>query len=352
MKVVSLFSGCGGLDLGFKQAGFKFEWANEFDKSIIPTLKKNFPSLKIDQRNISDISGKEIPDCDGIIGGPPCQSWSAFGKQRGIDDKRGKLFYDYIRIIKEKRPAFFLAENVKGVMFKKQSQEVSKIMNAFTKLGYNVSYGLFNTIDYNVPQNRVRVIIVGYAESLGEFFYPPEPCAEKLNLKNAIFDLRKNPVPAIGKFKTNPKFKLLNHEYMTGDFSSHYMSRNRIKTWEEPSFTIQASGRHAPCHPDSGTMIKVEKDVCRFSDKKKVRRLSVRECARIQTFPDNFQFQYNNLNDGYKMIGNAVPPEFAKLFAKKIKSDFKKMNNLIISHKKKGSLLFIDPKNKQLNFSL
>ena len=97
-----------GLDLGFKQAGFKFVWANEFDKSITPTLKINFPRLKVDERSISCISAKEIPDCDGIIGGPPCQSWSAFGKQTGMQDSRGKLFNDYIRIIAEKSQPFFL----------------------------------------------------------------------------------------------------------------------------------------------------------------------------------------------------------------------------------------------------
>ena len=339
MKLVSLFSGCGGLDLGFKQAGFKFVWANEFDKSITPTLKRNFPRLKVDERSISCISAKEIPDCDGIIGGPPCQSWSAFGKQTGMQDSRGKLFNDYIRIIAEKQPAFFFAENVKGLMFKKQSKSVTKIMKAFTELGYNVSYGIFNTFNFNVPQNRLRVIIIGYATSFKEFFEPPKFARQSLNLKNSIYDLRKTAVPALEKYKPNPKVKVSNHEYMTGNFSSHYMSRNRIKPWTEPSFTIQASGRHAPCHPDSGSMQKIAKDVCKFTNPKKVRRLSVRECARIQTFPDDFVFNYSNLNDGYKMIGNAVPPEFAKAFARKIKADLLMFGNMPLHHRKRGKLV-------------
>ena len=109
MEIISLFSGCGGLDLGFKQAGFDIKWHNEFDKHITPTLKKNFNKARIDTRDIREIKPKEIPGCLGIIGGPPCQSWSEIGNRGGIQDERGQLFLEYVKVIKDKRPLFFFS---------------------------------------------------------------------------------------------------------------------------------------------------------------------------------------------------------------------------------------------------
>ena len=138
LKLISLFSGTGGLDRGFENAGFKIIWANEFDKTIWPTFQRNFPKTKLDTRSIVDIDPNEAPDCDGIIGGPPCQSWSVAGSKKGIDDPRGKLFYDYIEFIKIKKPKFFLAENVPGLIFKRNDKSLKVILNEFAKDGYNV----------------------------------------------------------------------------------------------------------------------------------------------------------------------------------------------------------------------
>ena len=338
MKLISLFSGCGGLDLGFKKAGFKIIWANEFDKTIVPTFKKNFSRTYLDTRSILDIKHEEVPDCEGIIGGPPCQSWSAFGKGKGFSDPRGKLFEEYIRFVQEKKPKFFLAENVQGITFLKHSKAMQRILDCFKELGYNVSLDLLNTNNYGVPQTRKRIIIVGYPASFGEFFYPPKEKPYKPVLKDVIFHLRNNSIPAKPKNYPNPKVKVPNHEYMIGSFSYHYMSRNRVQCWNKPSFTIQASGRHAPCHPDSSEMIKVKKDVRKFKNHKKVRRLSIKECALIQTFPDDFKFEYSQVNEGYKMIGNAVPVEFARQLAFKIKKDLKKYDNLPVKFRLKGKL--------------
>ena len=118
MKIVSLFAGAGGLDLGFRKAGFDIIWANEYDREIWETYKKNHPGTYLDQRSITLINPADIPDCEGIIGGPPCQSWSEAGALRGIQDKRGQLFFDFIRILKHKKPLFFLAENVSGILFR------------------------------------------------------------------------------------------------------------------------------------------------------------------------------------------------------------------------------------------
>lgn len=340
MKIVSLFSGVGGLDKGFENEGFEVIWANEFDSSIHPSFKRNFPNTQIDTRSITNIKANEAPDCDGIIGGPPCQSWSEAGSARGIDDPRGKVFFDYVRFIREKKPKFFLAENVQGILFKRHSDALNKIFKNFLDIGYNVSFHLLNANDYGVPQDRKRVIIVGYPSSYEDFFIPPEKDEYKPTLKDAIFDLRNNAVPALEKNRPNPKIKLPNHEYMIGNFSSMYMSRNRVRTWNEPSFTIQAGGRHAPCHPQAPKMELVKKDKRIFvpGKEKLYRRLSVRECARIQTFPDSHIFDYSNVVDGYKMIGNAVAVNFASKLAKKIKSDLKRNSNKKIDFIKKGTL--------------
>lgn len=322
MKIASLFSGAGGLDLGFEMAGFYTVWANEYDPTIWKTYEYNFPDTQLDKRSITDISASEIPNVDGIIGGPPCQSWSEAGVGLGIKDKRGKLFYDYIRILKEKQPKFFLVENVPGILHNKHREAFSNIIKEFETAGYLLSYKLLNANDYDVPEDRLRLIIVGYHKKLKRKFEFPYPHTHKPVLRDAIYGMDE-PVPALDKNKTNGILKIPNHEYMNGGFSSIYMSRNRVRSWDEPSFTIQASGRHAPIHPNAPKMKLVSQNKRIFVPEKEAlyRRLSVRECATIQTFPQDFIFNYNNIVDGYKMVGNAVAVNFAFHLAKKILSD-------------------------------
>ena len=323
MKIASFFSGAGGLDKGFEKAGFHTLWANEYDPSIWETYQFNFSKTKLDRRSITDVLSRDIPDIDGIIGGPPCQSWSEAGAGRGIGDKRGQLFYDYIRLLKEKQPKFFLAENVSGILQPKHAQAFSNIIAEFENAGYIVSYRLLNANDYDVPEDRLRVIIVGYCKGLNKKFDYPEPQKNKPVLRDAIYDLRMIE-PARERNGTNgDKLKISNHEYMEGGFSTIYMSRNRVRSWNEPSFTIQAGARHAPIHPQAPKMEFVEQNKRIFVPDQEhlYRRLSVRECARIQTFPDDFIFKYNKIADGYKMIGNAVPVNFSYHLAKKIYED-------------------------------
>lgn len=325
LDVVALFSGCGGLDLGFAQAGFNVVWADEFDKDIWETYEKNHPHTFLDKRDIRKIYPTEIPDCIGIIGGPPCQSWSEAGKQKGMNDERGQLFLDYIRLLKDKQPLFFLAENVSGMLHVKHQMAIGNIITAFEEAGYNVSSKLLNAMYYNVPQDRKRVIFVGYRFDLKKQFNF-DYLARTLpipTLKQAIGNLQNLAMPALPKSKTNLLCSVPNHEYMQGGFSSIYMSRNRVRLWDEPSFTIQAGGRHAPIHPQANRMIHIGKDKWIFdlNSPYPYRRLSVRECARIQTFPDNFIFYYKELSAAYKMIGNAVPVNLAYAVAQAIKTD-------------------------------
>ncbi|MGE0738653.1 DNA cytosine methyltransferase [Sulfurimonas sp.] len=321
MNIISLFSGAGGLDLGFEKAGFKTIWANEYDKEIWETFEKNFPHTKLDRRSIVNIPSSEIPDAIGLIGGPPCQSWSEAGKSRGIDDHRGQLFFEFIRVLRDKKPLFFLAENVSGMLAGRHDEALENIKNHFMESGYDLSFKLLNAHDYNVPQDRKRVFFIGFRKDLNIRFEFPQEFSKKMFLQDVIFDLKDNALAAKNKTYTNgSKCFIENHEYMTGDFSSMYMSRNRVRSWDEPSFTIQAGGRHAPLHPQAPKMEFVEQNKRIFvpNNEHLYRRLSVRECARIQTFPDTHKFYYTNLTAGYKMVGNAVPPNLAYYLAKKI----------------------------------
>lgn len=322
LSIVSLFSGAGGLDLGFEKAGFHTIWANEFDKTIWSTFETNFPNTFLDKRSITDVPLNSIPDSVGIIGGPPCQSWSEAGTRRGIDDKRGQLFYNYINILKTKKPRFFLVENVSGILHSRHSAALNEFLQEFENAGYDISKKLVDANDYNVPETRRRIIIVGYRKDLNKTFSFPFPKEYKPTLRDAIEDLP-SPVPAKQRNKTNGKLDIPNHEYMIGDFSPIFMSRNRVRQWNEPSFTIQAGGRQAPLHPQAPLMEKIGTDKFGFVKGKEYlyRRLSVRECARIQTFPDDFIFKYTDVSVGYKMIGNAVPVNLAFEIAKQIKKD-------------------------------
>jgi len=322
LKIVSLFSGCGGLDLGFEKANYEILWANEFDKDILATYRNNHPSTFLDTRSITDIDESEIPDCDGIIGGPPCQSWSEGGAKRGLKDKRGRLFYDYIRVLKAKQPLFFLAENVSGMLLDCHAEALEGIKQAFMDAGYALSFKMLNACNYNVPQDRKRVFFVGIRKDVGIDFLFPEPSKKKITLRQAIGDLPQNPLPvANGIYSNRTHPTIPNHEYMTGGFSSIYMSRNRVRSWDEVSFTIQAQARQAPIHPQAPKMTFISENHREFKKGAEhlYRRLSVRECARIQTFPDDFIFLYDNISVGYKMIGNAVPVNLAYAMADAIR---------------------------------
>lgn len=337
-NIASFFSGAGGLDTGFHNAGFEIIWANEFDKKVTPTLRHNFPQTIVDDRSLFDVNSSDVPDgIIGIVGGPPCQSWSVAGAGKGLKDKRGQVFLEYIQMIKDKKPLFFLAENVAGMLSSRHKESLEFLIEEFNKLGYRFTYKLLNVKDYGVPQDRKRVIFVGYDKRLGKDFVFPEPVleSERKVLRDAIWDLKNTAMPALPKNKTNGNnLKIANHEYMIGGFSSMYMSRNRVRSWDEPSFTIQAGGRHAPIHPIAPKMVKIETNKQEFVRGKEhlYRRVSVREAARIQTFPDAFKFIYTDVADGYKMIGNAVPVKFAEVLARQIKLDldeyYNKQNSL------------------------
>lgn len=325
MKVISLFSGCGGLDLGFEKAGFEIPVANEFDPTIFATFKANHPKTKLIEGDIRNISEEDFPnDVDGIIGGPPCQSWSEAGSLRGIEDQRGQLFFDYIRVLRKTQPKFFLAENVSGMLANRHSSAVQNIIKLFDESNYDVSLTLVNAKDYGVAQERKRVFYIGFRKDLNIKFIFPEGSTKddkkKITLRDIIWDLQFTAVPSAANNKHNPE-AINNNEYFTGAFSPIFMSRNRVKSWDEQAFTVQASGRQCQLHPQAPKMIKFDKNDCRFVEEKKdlYRRMTIREVARVQGFPDYFKFIYESTNDAYKMIGNAVPVNLAYEIALAIK---------------------------------
>ena len=325
MNIISLFSGCGGLDLGFEKAGFYVSVANEFDKNIWETFKVNHPNTRLIEGDIRNIKEEDFPsEVDGIIGGPPCQSWSEAGSLKGIEDDRGKLFYEYIRIVKNKQPKFFLAENVSGMLADRHSEAVKNILEMFKECGYDVTLTLVNAKDYGVAQERKRVFYIGFRKDLNIKFNFPKGSTEdddkKITLRDVIWDLKDTAVSAGEKNQHNPN-AINNNEYFIGSYSPIFMSRNRVKSWDEQAFTVQASGRQCQIHPQAPKMIKVATNDCRFVEGKEnlYRRMTIREIARIQGFPDSFKFIYKNTNDAYKMIGNAVPVNLAYEVASAIK---------------------------------
>jgi DNA (cytosine-5)-methyltransferase 1 len=220
-----------------------------------------------------------------------------FRSQMNMTRQFGKLFYDYIRILKDKQPKFFLAENVSGMLANRHSEAVKNIVAMFEECGYDVSITLVNAKDYGVAQERKRVFYIGFRKDLGIKFEFPKGSTEddnkKITLRDIIWDLQDSAVPAGEKNHRNPD-AVNNNEYFTRAYSTIFMSRNRVKAWDEQGFTVQASGRQCQLHPQAPKMVKFDKNDCRFVEGKEhlYRRMTVREVARVQGFPDDFKFIY------------------------------------------------------------
>ena len=331
MQILSLFSGCGGMDLGFEKAGFEIKVANEYDKVIWSTYESNHPETALIKKDIKELIGKDVSSyfkngVDGIIGGPPCQSWSEAGSHRGIKDSRGQLFFEYIRLLKALQPKFFVAENVTGILSKRHSDAVERIFSLFEDASYNVGIYKANAKDYNTAQDRERVFFIWFRKDLSiEYTFPEGSTKDKpKTFKDVIYDLKETAVPGLDKNYHNPE-AINNNEYYIDSYSSMFMSRNRVRSWNEPAFTVQASGRHCQLHPQAPKMVRNgDKYEFKPDSIKLYRRLTIREIARVQGFPDSFKFEYKRLNDAYKMIGNAVPVELAYEIATSIKEALKK----------------------------
>jgi DNA (cytosine-5)-methyltransferase 1 len=391
-RVVSLFSGAGGMDLGFIKAGFEIVWANDFLKEAVETYRKNIGN-HIVFGDITKISSDQIPDnIDVVIGGFPCQGFSIANKNRGMHDERNFLYKEMLRVIKDKKPKMFVAENVKGLLNMEKGKVIELIKSDFEQLGYYVEYRLINSAEYGVPQARERVIIIG-SKIRNNFSFPKKTHtlirdkSESLNLKPAIST--EQAIGWLSKIRTsdlpikNENIVIYNHQASNNvhdkfwgrlyDVNQHnvcdYLKEWRNKSGLSTKKIDQYFGyAHTAGHwfrkdNNSGSIPKPDdwwelKKLLKFDDKydravttlvekdikfeqslritnwdtpsdtitatspeihiNKSRRLSARECAILQTFPNEFIFT-GTLNKIYTQVGNAVPALLAEKIANEIK---------------------------------
>jgi len=300
MRVVSLFSGAGGLDLGFIKAKHTVVWANDVFHDAVETYRNNIGN-HIDEEDIKNISSKTIPDCDIIIGGFPCQGFSVANTKRNVGDERNDLYKQMVRVIKEKKPMFFIAENVKGLLSIGKGAVIKMIVADFSTIGYNVKYQLLNAADYGVPQLRQRVILVGVRNDIDfEYKFPKEHYNENgtnglerwVSVRDVLQDI---PDPD----KPN---NLANHEYSKYKITvSNYLG-HRLIDGDKPAPTVTARG------DDRGGVVVLH----HYNNQ---RRMSCRELAAIQSFPLDYIFS-GNRSSVYRQIANAVPPLLAYAVAK------------------------------------
>lgn len=295
MKVVSLFSGAGGLDLGFKMAGHDIIWANDLYGDAVETYRANLGDHIVCE-DIFAVKAEDVPDCDIVIGGFPCQGFSVANTKRNIADERNQLYKQLTRIISEKRPKFFLAENVKGIMSLGKGEVLKMILADFTNLGYKVQAKLLNSADFGVPQLRQRVFIVGVRNDVNFTFDYPLPTHNSGGtdgLKNWVGvgeALACIPDPD----KPND---LPNHEYSKYKLRFNGYLGHRTIDPEKPAPTVTARGDNK-----GGVVV--------LHHPNNQRRMSCRELATVQSFPLDYAFS-GNRSSVYRQIGNAVPPLLA-----------------------------------------
>lgn len=325
--VIEFFAGAGGLALGLEKSGFSTILLNEFDKHAAATLKKNRPHWQVLENDIVELAEKGISsyipegvEIDLISGGYPCQAFSYAGKGLGLEDARGTLFYQFAKMIEEVKPKMFLAENVKGLVSHEKGKTLQTMIKVYETLGYKVQYKVMNALNYGVAQKRERIAIIGIRKDLAEKYGLkhrfPKPFPYKLTLGDILKDVPKSEftkysdkkkeilgmVPPGGCWRDLPDN--VAKEYMG---ASYYLGGGktgmaRRLSWNEPGLTVLCSPSQKQterCHPDE------------------IRPFTVRENARIQSFPDNWDFQ-GSVAAQYKQIGNAVPVGFAEAIGKSI----------------------------------
>jgi DNA (cytosine-5)-methyltransferase 1 len=290
ITIVSLFSGCGGMDLGFlggfeflgkkfKKTQFEIIWANEINTAACNTYRKNIGNY-ITEGDIQQKINMLPQYSDIVIGGFPCQDISINGKMEGVKGKRSCLYTSIIDTVKKIQPKIFIAENVKGLLLRSNADSLKKILSDFDLLGYNITYKLYDAADYGVPQTRERVFIVGTRNDVPNFEHPQPVCKKYITVKEAIGDLE--------NLAENEPF---NHIWSNANKSTEQGNRKLLAN--RPGYTIRAE-----CHGNIQFHYSLP------------RRISMREAARIQSFPDSFLFQAK-LRETERQIGNAVPPVLA-----------------------------------------
>ena len=308
--VIELFAGAGGMSLGLEKAGFETKLLVEIDKDCVDTLKLNRPKWNVLHEDIQKVDFKGMK-ADVVTGGFPCQAFSHAGHKLGFNDTRGTLFYEFARAVKEIKPEIFLAENVEAVIRNDGGRTLETMLDVLSSLGYDVQYKILNALNYRAPQKRKRIIFAGTKK--GFFFQYPQPSKKIVTLKEGL----KNVPESDGETYSEEKKKMMSHVPPGGswidmpiDIQKKYMGKSFYSTggrrgmgrrisWDEPCLTLTTSPAQKMterCHPEE------------------VRPFTIREYARIQTFPDSWKFVGSNSSQ-YRQIGNAVPVKFAKALA-------------------------------------
>lgn len=326
-KLVSLFSGCGGMDVGFERAGFERIWANDFDKDAQAIFRLNLG--EIDGRDIREVPVDDILDCDILTAGFPCQPFSNAGNRKGVHDSRGMLYQECLRIIESKKPKAMVFENVKGLMSSKYvdgRKLIDVIASDLDEIGYTVTYEVVDSANYEVPQHRQRLILVGVRKDLGITFVFPEKMEQKnLTLEHILDVPEELPNQTYWNFSPQQEemiqyipeggsWKDIPYEKLAPRFKR---IRDDMKRYHAPKFY-----RRFAMNEIAGTITaSAQPENCGIIHPRHNRRFTIREIARIQTFPDDFMFIDDTpkaITAMYKVIGNAVPCTLAYHIAEAI----------------------------------
>ena len=309
MRVASLFSGIGGIDLGFQQAGFEIVWANEFDKDAAKTYRHNFGPDHLIAADIRSIDPSTIPDFDVLVAGFPCQPFSVLGRQKGFQDPRGDLFFEIARIAEAKLPKVIFLENVANLLEHNEGKSFLTVYNALVPLGYTFKYQVMDAMEYgNIPQNRTRIFIVAFLdyEQCKRFSFPdPIPLTVEMN---DILD------------RSTPHDK----SYYYDDSSAHWTDLKRIVTDKKALYKIYDSGvsrkRHYFCPALTANMGTYPDRVPIILDDYGIRKITPFECLALQGYPKEFGFPNIPMASAYKQCGNSVVVPVIKRIAEKIRN--------------------------------
>ena len=308
MKVCSLFSGIGGIDLAFQQAGFEIVWANEFDRDAAKTYRHNFGGDHLVERDIKSVRTEDIPDFDVLVAGFPCQPFSIAGKQKGFDDPRGNLFFEIARIVKDKRPPVIFLENVANLLQHDDGKTFLTIYNALVPYGYTFKYRVMDAIEYgNVPQHRTRIFIVAFLDydKCERFEFP-----DKLKLTVRLNDIL---------------IRNARHDasYYYTDSSVYYEDLKRIATDKTALYKIYDSGvsgkAHYVCPTLTANMGTFPDRVPIIKDDYGIRKITPYECLALQGFPKEYRFPKIPMASAYKQCGNSVVVPVIRRIAERIK---------------------------------
>lgn len=311
MKVCSLFSGIGGIDLGFTQAGFDIVWANEFDKDAATTYRLNLGSRHLVEKDIRKVDVSEIPDFDVLVAGFPCQPFSIMGRQKGFKDPRGNLFFEIARVVETKKPRIIFLENVANLMEHDDGKTFLTVYNALVQFGYAFKYKIMDAMEYgNIPQNRTRIYIVGFLdyEQCERFSFP-----DKIELTTDMNDFL-------------DRHSKHDDCYYYSKSSPYYSDLKQIVTDERALYKIYDSGvsrkRHYFCPALTANMGTYPDRVPVVLDDFGIRKITPYECLALQGFPKDFRFSKIPLESAYKQCGNSVVVPVIRRIAEQIKDSW------------------------------